>query len=229
MTKIKLLLVEDDPDFRALVKNSLAITGEYNICTAGNGKEGLEAYKKFNPDIIVSDVDMPQMSGLEMVKEIRKQNKVILILMASGLTKGEDLSAGYNADIDNYIKKPYIPAELDLQIKALLKRIDKNEKEPQNKLYQFGSFLFDIANQCLIYEKEKLKLTPHETNILSILHENKNNIVKREDMLNKIWGSNSHFHSRSLDVFITKLRKYLEKDSTVQIETIRGKGLRLNA
>jgi len=229
MDEIRLLLVEDDPAFSQIVKDSLELTGNYIVCVAKNGLEGYNAYKSFLPEIIVSDVEMPEMSGLEMVKQIRAENNNIPILLASARTNPRDLADGYKLEIDDYIKKPYLPAELELHIKAILRRVRKTEEisKEENGLYPLGSYLFNIKNYYLQRDTEQYELTVRETQILQVLCENKGGIVKRKDILQQFWGTDDFYTSRSLDVFVRKLRKYLEKDSAVQIITVRGEGLKL--
>ena len=229
MDNIKLLLVEDNERFRQVTKDTLELTGKYEVFEAENGQEGYKAYKSFAPDVIVTDVDMPVMSGLEMIENIRKEDTDIPILISSGMTDAKYIGKGYYLGIDNYIKKPYLPAELDHCIQAIFRRINKTLKinKEENITYQLGSFLFDLKNHCLIREDNKVNLTTREAQILQLLYENKGNVVKRKDILGQFWGNDDFYSSRSLDVFITKLRKCLENDKSVEIVTVRSEGLKL--
>jgi DNA-binding response OmpR family regulator len=229
MCEIKILLVEDDAAYSQVVKDSFELMGGYDVCVAGNGMEGYEAYKTFRPDLIVSDVDMPKMSGLEMVACIRKENHTIPIIMASAKTGPKDLGKGFQLDIDDYIKKPYLPAELSLHIKAVLRRtiIQENPTPDKTRLHAIGTYLFNAHTHLLRWREEEFELTAREAQILEMLYEQKGEIVKREYILQRFWTKDDFYTSRSLDVFVSKLRKYLEKDASIQIQTVRGEGLRL--
>jgi len=229
MDDIKLLLVEDDTDFSEIVKDTLEITGKYEIFLAKNGMEGYKAYKSFAPDIIATDIDMPLMSGLEMIKKIRDEDIYIPIIMASGKANSKNTGKAYNLEIDSLIKKPYSPGELNCCITAIFRRIAKSEmnKKEENKLYRIGSYTFDFKNHCLILEGNKKNLTPREAMILHLLCEGKGDIVKRKVLLGNYWGINDFYTSRSLDVFISKLRKDLNGDKSIEIITVRGEGFKL--
>ena len=230
MDSIKLLLVEDDNSFRQITKDSLEMTGKYDVFDAKNGLDGYDAYKSFAPDVIVTDIDMPVMSGLEMIAKIRKEDPDIPILITSGMTDPKNIGKGYALEIDNYIKKPYLPAELDHCIKVIFRRINRTIKinNEENKIYPLGLFSFDLKNHCLIREDEKTNLTTREAQILQLLYEDKGSVVKRKDILERFWGTDDYFNSRSLDVFVSKLRKCLEEDESVEIVTVRGEELRLS-
>lgn len=230
-TIIKLLFVEDDQFFRESVQDTLVLTGRYLIHSAKNGAEGFEGYKSFAPDIIVTDLEMPEMSGFELIGKVRAENKEIPIIAASGLVGAQDMGHAFRLDIDNFVKKPYLPMELDNHIKAIMKRIVRTKQiendNENNKLRQLGKFIFDSKGHCLILNNVKQKLTPRETQILQLLYDNAGTVVSRKDILEQFWGMDDPYTSRSLDVFINALRKYLEKDPSVQITTIRGEGYNL--
>ncbi|MDR2804498.1 MAG: response regulator transcription factor [Dysgonamonadaceae bacterium] len=228
MEKIKLLFVEDDPSFSFIIKGSLELTGMYEVCLASNGKEGLKAYDSFVPDIIASDIEMPIMDGLQMVQLIRQKNGNIPIVFATGRTSAQDVVEGYRLNVDNFIKKPFIPEELDAHIQAILKRIKERIIIANNSKEVFlGEYTFNMATHILQWHNEKQKMTPREADILWLLYENKNQVVKRSFLLEKLWGISDFFTSRSLDVFTTSLRKYLSFDPNIQIETIHREGLKL--
>jgi len=229
MLKTKLLFVEDDPSFSYIIKNSLELGGQYEIQTASNGQEGLEIYQYFNPDVIVADIEMPGLDGMEMVKEIRLQNSFIPILLASGHTNVQNVLKGYKLNVDNFIKKPYIPEELDAHIQAVLRRTRISLSLHENKsIIIFGDYIFNIDKQILQYKNITHKLTNTEVKILEKLYEQRGKMVLRDLFLEDIWGINDFFTSRSLDVFLSRLRKYLSYDPNVRIETVRGKGLLLS-
>ncbi|MDR2917787.1 MAG: response regulator transcription factor [Tannerella sp.] len=230
MNEIRLLLVEDDTAFSQIVKDSLELTGDYIVYTAKDGQEGYSAFKSLVPEVIVSDVEMPKMSGLEMVKLIRKEDENIPILLASAHTGAKDLSDGFKLNVDNYIKKPYLAGELNWHIKAIMRRVHQVQEEAEkieNTVFTLGRYLLDLKNCVLVLDEERFDLTIREAEILQMLYENKGIVVKRKDILLHFWGTDNFYTSRSLDVFVSKLRKYLKKDPSIQIQTIRGEGLRL--
>ena len=229
MEEIKLLLVEDNHNFRKVTKDNLEMMGKYEVFEAANGLEGYNAYKSFAPDVIVTDVDMPVMSGLEMIEKIKNEDPDIPILITSGLSGPRDIARGYNLKIDNYIDKPFSTIELNYKIEAILRRVVRPERNSteENKIYTIGSFMFDPQSHFLIREDKKTNLTPLGSQILQLLCENKGKIVKRKDILIKFWEDDDSFKSRSLDVIISKLRKCLSEDKSIEIENVRKEGLKL--
>ncbi len=227
---IRLLLVEDDGNLAYIVKSSLEeIIEGYEVTTAGNGVEGLKAWKEMKPDIIISDVDMPIMNGFEMVKLIRETDKDTPILFASALTTPKDVTSGYKLGVNNYVKKPFVPEELDAHIHAILKLKNGEKLRDESNIFSLGQYEFDSSNATLTREGKTKALTARESGILTMLCKNKNNVVKRENILSEYWNTEDDFFaSRSLDVFITKLRKILEDEPAVEIRTVRGVGLMLS-
>jgi DNA-binding response OmpR family regulator len=226
---IKLLLIEDDAGLCYIIKSTLEeIIGGYEVLTARNGAEGLLVYAEDTPDIIVSDVDMPVMDGLEMAKQIRKTNTQIPILFASGKNRAMDVTAGYAAGCDNYIKKDFLPEELDVHVKKLIEL-----KRPQTvegktiESHRIGKYTFDAARCCLAYKTQIHQLTSLESQILTLLYEKMGDPVPRNVILAKHWGvlDDYFYASRSLDVIISRIRKYLSKDKSVSIKNIRNVGL----
>jgi len=231
MEKIKLLLVEDDANLAYMIKSNLEdILEEYEVCLATNGKEGLEALKSFTPDVIVSDIDMPGLNGIEMVKIIRQTNADIPIIFASGKIGSKDVTQGYSAGVDNYIKKPFTHEELDVHIKTLINIKNNSRLRLINAIHKIGKYTFDPKNLSLTYnDSEKKIMTAKESQILAMLWENKGEIVRRDDIIEKCWEKmDPVFASRSLDVFITKLRGYLSKDTSISIKNIKATGLILD-
>lgn len=228
---IKLLLVEDDPNLRYIIKGELEDTiGGYEIITAVNGEEGIKMWKLHQPEVIVAAVEMPKMNGYEMVAKIRETDTQTLILFASGKISAKDVTTGYKKGGNNYIKKPFLPEELDAHIQAMLKIKKGGQIKNESERYKLGSFYFDANNMYIkTPESRIISLTRRENEILKILIQNKGNIVKREAILEKLWATNGidYFASRSLDVFINSLRKKLSGDTTVQIKTIKGVGISL--
>jgi DNA-binding response OmpR family regulator len=228
MSKTKLLFVEDDATFSYIIKNSLELSGKYEIQTASNGKEGLEMYRSFDPDVIVADIEMPILDGMEMIKKIRDRNESIPILLATGRSNVQNVLKGYELNADNFIKKPYIPEELDAHIQAVLRRIKKSSVVHEKKgIILLGEYIFNMDKQILQHKTIIHKLTDRESQILEKLHGRKGKLITREHLLEELWGVNDFFTSRSLDVFINRLRKRLSRDSSIRIETVRGKGLML--
>ena len=229
MKTIKLLLIEDDANLSYIMKSILEdVMGGYEVDTALNGEEGLEHYQSFNPDIIVSDIDMPVIDGYEVVKRIRKMNLEVPVIFASGKVNPKSVTAGYDMGADNYIKKPYTPEELDAHIKSLISLKNNSKPRLRNGAYQIGKYVLDPKSLTLIYnDTEKTKLTGRESGILELLVQRKGEIVEREEILNTFWENivPDTYASRSLDVFITKLRKYLSKDESITIRNVKQVGL----
>lgn len=227
MKKIKLLFVEDDPAFSFLTKGTLEIDGLYEVCHARNGEEGLKFYESFHPDIIVSDIEMPVMDGMKMVKAIRQKDRSTPIILATGLTSSQDVMAGFELGIDNFVKKPFIPKELDMYIQAAMKRIQPLKVESVEDTVLLGEYVFNPNARILQIKGQPRRLTDKETKILWILYTHRGNIAGRDLVLEEVWGIDDYFTSRSLDVFISNLRKYLSEDPRISIQTIRAKGFRL--
>jgi len=228
MKIIKLLYVDDDIAFTFIVKGTLELIGTYQVQTAFNGKEGLDSFHSFNPDVVVADIVMPVLDGMEMISRIRKIDKSVPVLFASGYTSARHVLAGYKLNADNFIKKPFLPEELDAHIQAVLRRTRMTSNVSNEESIYLGDTVFNAEKQYIQYKNTKSKLTARESAILYKLFENKGNVVKRDELLNEIWGTSDFFTSRSLDVFINLLRKRLSLNPKLNIETIRGKGLVLN-
>ncbi len=225
---IRLLLVEDDSNLSYIVEKGLHdIIGGYEVVVAENGKDGIEAWKKCSPDIIVSDIDMPVMDGYDMVKRIRETDGDIPILFASALTSPKDVRKGYDIGVNNYVKKPYIPDEMDAHIRAVMKLKMGQKSGDDEELCNFGHYTLN-TKRCTLLNNEteqKQPLTARETGILQVLAENKGEVVRREAVLSRFWNTeNDYFASRSLDVFIAKLRKLFADDTEIEIVTKRGAG-----
>lgn len=230
MKPIKLLFVEDDDALAFMVTGSLDLSGKYEIHRAANGAEGLTLYNNIHPDIIVADVEMPEMSGFEMVRKIRETDTFTPIIFASARKSPKDFIEGLHVGADNFIRKPYLPEELEVQMTALLRRINKEVTEEAISSYKhsFGNYRLDTQARTLeIKGGNSFLLTERETGILKILSDRKGEIVKRDEILTVFWGNSDFYTTRSLDVFIANIRKYLKEDGSVEIQTIRGEGFRL--
>lgn len=228
---IKLLLVEDDPTLSYIIQSGLQdIIGGYEVITAANGAEGLQAWQEHHPDVIISDIDMPVMNGFQMVERIRETDGDTPIVFASALTSPKDVREGYKIGVNNYIKKPFVPDELDAHIHGLLKMKEGTKTRNESGFHKIGSYTLDAEHATLRNDDTNTKkiLTVREAQILQLLAENKNETVKREAILSRFWNTeDDYFASRTLDVFVAKLRKLLEDDPQVSIKTIRGVGLML--
>ena len=232
---IRLLLVEDDKNLCFILKCSLEqLIGGYELTTATNGKEGLELLEKGDFDVIVSDIEMPVMDGMSMVQHIRRHHPRLAIIFITGLTTARDVINGYQSGADFYIKKPFLPEELNAHIQAIL-RIKQNtptaKEEPTvaDESYPIGTYRFNPSQHLLSHATGQQTLTPKETKILEMLCQQKGRIVSRDAILTAVWDTADFYSSRSLDVFITKLRKYLSQDPTVSIKSLKGVGVSLEA
>lgn len=224
MEKIKVLLVEDETTLAMIIKDTLD-GNEFEIILAANGEEGIARYTSEKPDIIVSDIMMPDMDGFTMVKKIRKTNQTIPVLFLSARSAANDVVEGFETGGNDYLKKPFGMAELIIRIKALL-----NKVRPQSIttfIFEIGNYTFDSVKQTLDVYGEKRLLSNRESEILKRLCEYQNQILPMKEVLLDLWGDDSFFNARSLHVFITKLRHKLSQDKTIQILNVRGRGYKL--
>lgn len=227
---IRLLLVEDDANLSYIIQGGLEdMIGDYEVSIAHNGKEGLEAYRQSKPDIIVADIEMPVMDGYEMVRRIRETDREIPILFSSARVSPKDVVKGYELGVNNYVKKPFLPEELDAHIRALFRMKQGTTEKEATQTLTVGGYTLDPAQATLHHSSGSSQLlTPRETGILELLFRKPGEVVRREVILDKFWNTEEdYFASRSLDVFVTKLRKLISKDETVCIKTVKGIGLML--
>ncbi len=225
---IKVLLVEDDDACAYALQGGLEMLNNYTVEVAHDGNEGLKIFERFLPDIVITDIEMPGMDGFELVQQIRTKDKSVVIIMESGRTRPKDVLKGYELGVDDYIKKPFIAEELNAHIQAILKRMNgKQIKEVyiSADCCYIGNYKFNYTEKTLELCMQRKRLTARETNILKLLYEHKNTLLSRDTILCKFWGYNDFFSSRSLDVFMTKLRKYLRQDPSIKIVTVKGKGI----
>jgi DNA-binding response OmpR family regulator len=223
MSKIKVLLAEDEASLGMIVKESLTSRG-FIVFHAENGKEASEIYQKEKPDILVLDVMMPKKDGFTLAKEIRLDNKKIPIIFLTAKSQTSDVLEGFNNGGNDYLKKPFSMEELIVRIKSLLNRIETKTNVDAIKI---GNYSFNLTKQTLENSIEIQQLTHREAQLLSHLFEKKNEILDRTFILNKLWGDDDFFNARSMDVFISKLRKKLKKDKNIQILNVRGFGYKL--
>ena len=231
MNMVKLLLVEDDASLAYIEKTGLEdIIGGYDVTTAANGKEGLQAWRQIHPDVIISDIDMPVMNGFEMVERIRETDGDVIIIFTSALTSPNDVKAGYRLGINNYVKKPFVPEELDAHIQALMKMRGGAKTQKETNHYKLGKYTLDADHATLRDDETDVSqtITQREAQILQLLAENQNHVVRREAILSRFWNTeDDYFASRSLDVFVNKLRKLLSDEPRITLKTVRGVGLQL--
>lgn len=228
---IKVLLVEDDKNLCFILRSSLEqMIGGYQVTVATNGREGLEALERESFDVVVSDVEMPVMDGKEMTHAIRERHPNLAIILITGLTTARDVINGYQSGADFYIKKPFLPEELDAHIQAILRMKRENRPAPiaekeTNVTYTIGQYRFVPSGNQLLFGDERQNLTPKEARILEMLCQRKGEVVNRDEILTAIWDTADFYSSRSLDVFITKLRKYLSKDPHITLKVLKGVGI----
>jgi len=223
MSKIKVLLAEDEASLGMIVKESLE-TRNFTVFHAKNGEEAFEVYRKAKPDILVLDVMMPKKDGFTLAKEIRLDDKKIPIIFLTAKSQTSDVLEGFNNGGNDYLKKPFSMEELIVRIKSLLNRIETKTNVDAIKI---GNYFFNSTKQTLENSLEIQQLTHREAQLLFHLFEKKNEILDRTFILNKLWGNDDFFNARSMDVFISKLRKKLKKDTNIQIINIRGFGYKL--
>ncbi len=225
--KNTILLAEDDQNLGGILKSYLEAKG-YTTNLSVDGKEALENFKRGDFNFCILDVMMPVMDGFTLAKEIRKIDKHIPILFLTAKAMQEDKIAGFEVGADDYLTKPFSMEELLLRIRAILRRYNEaNENKPENSIFEFGSYTFDYNRQILVFNGKDQKLTSKEAELLKLLCENLNNVLDRSVALNKIWYDDSYFNARSMDVYITKLRKYLKEDDSVNLINVHGVGFKL--
>lgn len=225
--KIKLLLAEDDPNLGILLKEYLLIKG-YDVTLCLDGEEAWDFFNKAEFDFCILDVMMPKLDGFSLARNIRQVNEEVPIVFLTAKSMKEDKVEGFKIGADDYLTKPFSMEELQLRIDAILRRYRSGVKvkKEQNE-FEFGIFHFDHKLQVLKFEDGEIRLTSKESDLLKMLCENINDVMEREDALKRIWRESNYFTARSMDVYITKLRKYLKVDPSLEIKNIHGKGYRL--
>lgn len=222
----KILLVEDDTSLGFVVSDQLKRDGyQVTLCT-----DGAEGFKRFNEEtfhLCIFDVMMPKKDGFTLAREVRKINREVPILFLTAKSMTEDKIEGFKAGGDDYLTKPFSVEELQLRVIALLKRVNIHVESEEEKIIQIGRYKFDSENYTLMLDDSIKSLTKKEAHILRILSKFKNQVVSREIILNAVWGQDDYFVGRSLDVFITKLRKYFKEDERISISNIHGVGFKL--
>lgn len=225
LEKIKILLVEDDPNFGMIMKSYLELN-EFHVVLRSDGKQGLSAFRSEPWDICILDVMMPEMDGFALAREIRKLNSRIPFIFLTAKTLKDDMLEGFRIGADDYITKPFDSEVLLYKLKAILNRRNQEEEQIPKEL-PLGSFVFNTVLRTLHGREGTIQLSPKEAGLLKLLCQAKDGVLSRKEALEKIWGSDNYFNGRSMDVFITKLRKYLKSDPDVEIVNIHGNGFRL--
>ncbi len=228
-TKPKILLAEDDINLGFVIKDNLEMSG-FEVLLCKDGEEFLKHFKIATADLCVLDVMMPKLDGFSVAEQIRKSNTDIPIIFLTAKSLKEDKLKGLKLGADDYITKPFNIEELILKIKIFLKRsriVSQKEIVTIPKSLRMGNYTLDVSNQLLVTEELKQQLTLKEAELLQLFFEQPNTVLKREDILNQIWKDDNYFVGRSLDVFISRLRKYLKNDTRIKIVNIHAVGFKL--
>ena len=223
--KLKILLCEDDENLGMLLREYLQAKG-FTTELCADGELGYKAFLKTKFDICVLDVMMPKKDGFTRAKEIRNSNQDIPIIFLTAKTLKEDILEGFKIGADDYITKPFSMEELVFRIEAIIRRT-KGKKNKESTVYRIGKFTFDTQKQLLCLGDEQRKLTTKENELLALLCSHANEILQRDFALKTIWIDDNYFNARSMDVYITKLRKHLKDDPQIEIINIHGKGYKL--
>jgi len=223
--QVKVLLCEDDENLGMLLREYLQAKG-FNTDLMPDGEAGLKAFSKEKYDICVLDVMMPKKDGFSLAQDIRATNSDVPIIFLTAKTLQEDKNEGFRLGADDYLSKPFSMEELVYRIEAILRRV-KGKKAKEVSIYNIGKFVFDTQKQVLTIGGRDIKLTTKESELLALLAANTNNILERNYALKTIWIDDNYFNARSMDVYITKLRKHLKEDPAVGIINIHGKGYKL--
>lgn len=224
MSKINVLLAEDELALGMIIQESLE-SRDFKVRLCGDGQKALESYLEKKPDVIVLDVMMPKKDGFSLATEIRKIDPYTPIIFLTSKSQTEDVVKGFGLGANDYVRKPFSMEELIVRIKAQLDRL--RTRQNQSDWIALGQYAFHPTRQVLKIKEEETPLTARESQLLQMLLENANDITDRGMILNQIWGSDDFFNARSMDVFITKLRKKLQEDPAIQILNVRGYGFKL--
>lgn len=227
MSAVKILYAEDELFLGKIVKESLESRG-YDVTMEADGGKVIELFKKTQPDICVLDIMLPNKDGFAIADEIRELDKEVPIIFLTAKTQTEDVVKGFTLGGNDYIRKPFSMEELIVRIQNLLK-LKITDTVNNGDIVSIGKYSFHNNRQILSIDKEERKLSFRESQLLAMLCENREKIIDRRDILNLLWGSDSFFNSRNLDVYITKLRSYLKEDPSIEIITIKGIGYRFVA
>lgn len=225
MSAVKVLYVEDELFLGKIVRESLESRG-FEVIMEEDGAKVLDLFKKSKPDICVLDVMLPNKDGFTIADEIRNEDEEVPIIFLTAKTQTEDVVKGFSLGGNDYIRKPFSMEELIVRIQHLLRSKSRETQKISGGNASIGKYTFQLNRQLLINGKEERKLSFRESELLRLLYENREKIIDRKDILNLLWGNDSFFNSRNLDVYITKLRSYLKEDPSLEIITIKGVGYR---
>lgn len=226
--KLNILLVEDETILGEIVKESLE-TRNFLVTLCANGEEGWETFQQLKPDVCILDIMMPLKDGFTLAQQIREVDIFTPILFLTAKSQTEDVVKGFEIGANDYIKKPFKMEELIVRVKALFrdKQLFAQQAIPSREIWYIGQYHFNYPKQLLLFQHQEKKLTHREAEILHFLCQYQNQVMERKPVLLKLWGDDTIFNARSMDVFITKLRKYLKEDPAVEIVNIRGVGYKL--
>jgi DNA-binding response OmpR family regulator len=226
MSKTKILYVEDELFLGKIVKESLE-SRHYDVVMESDGLQVLSIFRQMDPDVCVLDIMLPNKDGFTIAGEIREINGTVPIIFLTAKTQTDDLVKGFSIGGNDYIRKPFSMEELIVRIENALRFKEQGSKPAKGKdTLQIGKYNFHVTRQTLSGDNEERKLSFRESELLKLLYENRDKIIDRKDILNLLWGNDSFFNSRNLDVYITKLRSYLKEDDLLKIITIKGVGYR---
>jgi DNA-binding response OmpR family regulator len=226
MSKARLLVVEDDPNLGDILKEYLEMKG-YEATLCRDGEEGWNKFKKDKFDLCLLDIMMPKKDGFTLAKEIKKVQEDLPILFLTAKNQKDDIIEGLKIGADDYLTKPFSMEELLLRVNAILRRTQKSEEKLSLKLYSFGDFVLHYDEQIIEGPSGKTKLTSKENELIRLLASELNKLVNRSHALKQIWGDDSYFNARSMDVYLSKIRKILKDDPKVQIITVHGEGFKM--
>ena len=222
MDKEKLLLVEDDVNVGFVLKSYLEMN-DFEVELISDGKDAVPAFKKKQYDLCILDVMLPNVDGFSIAREFRKINKKVPIIFLTAKSLKDDVLEGFKAGADDYLTKPFDSDVLLVKIRAIIRRNNGIKPEIEKEV-KIGKYIFDTKLRTLTHKEQSFRLTPREADLLKELILNKNNVLDRNEALKKIWGDDNYFNARSMDVYITKLRKYFKDDDKIQINNIHGSG-----
>jgi len=225
MAKHRVLLLEDDVNLGVILQEHLELNG-FAVTLCANGEDGLAAYRRAAPALCLVDVMMPRVDGFAFARQVRLAEGATPIIFLTARSMKEDRIEGLTIGADDYVTKPFSMEELLLRIRAVLRRSGK-DAEPEPALFAIGGFTFDYAKRVLERRGKKTKLTSRQADLLRILAMHLNSPVERSEVLKELWGDDSYYNSRSMDVFLSRLRKHLHGDPRVEIQNIHGKGVKL--
>jgi two-component system, OmpR family, response regulator len=226
MNNIRILLAEDDSNLGILLKNYLTAKN-YETFLCVNGIQALEAFRSRTFELCIFDIMMPEMDGITLAKEIRSTSPEIPVMFLTAKNQQEDILEGFRTGADDYITKPFSMEELLFRIEAILRRTAGSTVTKKEEYYHIGHYRFDPLKQILSYKELHVKLTTKESELLELLCRNENLILERNFALKTIWIDDNYFNARSMDVYISRLRKYLSKDTAVKIVNVHGRGYKL--